>query len=57
MEICSIDILAAADRLNLLCCGAGREKMAAMLAGLATMLRRSNEMSQFVLSTSKGRCK
>ena len=57
MEICSIDISAAADYLDLRYWAAGPEIWTDMRRGLATMLRRSNEMSQYVLPKSKGRYK
>ena len=58
MEICSIDISAAADRLNLLCCAAGREIMY-RYAGVVLLRCRGGrgDMFQFVPSKAKGRYK
>ena len=58
MEIWSIDISTAADRINLLCCAAGREIMALFAGGVSFQCcgRRDN-MSHFVLSETKGRYK
>jgi hypothetical protein len=58
MEVCSIDISAVANRLNLLCCAAGREIMGRNAGGDGVLCcRGSNKLFYPFLSKTKGRYK